>query len=181
MRLVEAMVNQLQLAGFDPKKISVVLSDTRTTKQFAHQHHTKVADEAAKVAGAGGFVLGAVIGAAFGWLASLGTINLPGGGFLVSAGPILGTLFGAAAGSVLGGILGAIAGREFSASEVKRYEKQLHQGQILISVSANEIHEAKRARDVFQVVDALDKASAKLESISQHSQDSNRMGWHCAA
>jgi len=73
MKLVEAILDQLQLAGFDSKKISVLLPNRTVTKQFAHQHHTKVPDEAATVAGAGGLVLGAVVGAAFGWLASLGT------------------------------------------------------------------------------------------------------------
>ena len=181
MKLVEGIVDQLQLAGFDSKKISVLLPDKTITKRFAHQHHTKVPDGAATVAGAGGLVVGAVVGAAFGWLASLGTINLPGGGFLLSAGPIVATMLGAAIGSALGGILGAIAGLEFSASEVKRYARQLQEGQILISVYANETQEAKRARDIFQVLEALDKSSATRESIARNSQDSSRMGWHCAA
>ena len=181
MRLVEAIVDQLQLAGFDSKKISVLLPDKTATKRFAHLHHTKVPDEAATLAGAGGLVVGAVVGAAFGWLASLGTINLPGGGFLVTAGPVLATLLGGAVGSALGGILGAIVGLEFSASELKRYERQLQEGQNLISVCAEETHEAKRARDIFQVLEALDKSSATHESMAQKSQDSSRVGWHCAA
>jgi len=181
MKLVEAVLDQLQLAGFDSKRISVLLPDRTVTKQFAHQHHTKVPDGAATVAGAGGLLVGAVIGGAFGWLASLGTINLPGGGFLVSAGPIVATLVGGSIGSALGGLLGAIIGLKFSASEVKRYGRQLHEGQILISVGADETQEAKRARDIFQVVEALDKSSAADESIPRNSQDSSQMGWHCAA
>jgi len=181
MRLVEAIVDQLQLAGFDSRRISVLLPDKTVTKRFAHQHHTRVPDEAGTVAGAGGVVVGSIVGAAFGWLASLGTINLPGGGFLVSAGPIVATLLGGAVGAVLGGILGAIIGHEFSASEIKRYERQLQEGQILISVSADETLEAKRARDIFQVVEALDKSSVTRNSAAQDSQDSSQVGWHCAA
>jgi len=181
LKLVEAILDQLQLAGFDSRRISVLLPDKTVTKRFARQHHTKVPDGAATVAGAGGLVVGAVVGAAFGWLASLGTINLPGGGFLVSAGPILATLLGGAIGSALGGLLGAVVGLEFSASEVKRYERQLQEGQILISVCADETQEAKRARDIFQVLEALDKSSATPESSARNSQDSSRMGWHCAA
>jgi hypothetical protein len=181
VKLVEALVDQLQLAGFDSTKISVVLPDKRLTKRFAHQHHTKVPDEAATLAGAGGLVLGSIVGAAFGWLASLGTISLPGGGFLVSAGPVVATLLGAAVGSALGGILGAIVGLEFSASELRRYERQLQEGQILISVYANETHEAKRARDIFQLLEALDKSSATHEPIARNSPNPNPMGWHCAA
>ena len=181
LKLVEAVVGQLQLAGFDSRKISVLLPDKAVTKQFAHRHHTKVPDEAATVAGVGGLVLGAVVGAAFGWLASLGTITLPGGGFLVSAGPVVATLLAAAIGSVLGGISGAFVGLGFSASEVKRYERQLLEGQILISVCAEEAQEAKRARDIFQVLEAIDKSSATHESIAQNSPDSSRVGWHCAA
>jgi len=180
-RLVEAIVDQLQLAGFDSRRILVLLPDKTVTKQFAHQHHTKLPDEAGSVAGAGGVVVGSIVGAAFGWLASLGTINLPGGGFLVSAGPIVSTLLGGAVGAVLGGILGAIIGHEFSASEIKRYERQFQEGQILISVSADETQEAKRARDIFQVVEALDKSSATRDSTTQNSQDSSQVGWHCAA
>jgi hypothetical protein len=181
MKLVEAIVDQLQLAGFDSKNISVLLPDKTGTKQFANQHHTKVPDGAATVAGAGGLVVGAVVGAAFGWLAALGTINLPDGGFLVSAGPLVATLLGGAVGSALGGILGAVAGLEFSASEIKRYERQLQEGQILISVCADQTQEAKRARDIFQVLEALDKSSATHESMMRNSPDSSRMGWHCAA
>jgi len=181
LKLVEAILDQLQLAGFDSRRISVLLPDKTVTKRFARQHHTKVPDGAATVAGAGGLVVGAVVGAAFGWLASLGTINLPGGGFLVSAGPILATLLGGAIGSALGGLLGAVVGLEFSASEVKRYERQLQEGQILISVCADETQEAKRARDIFQVLEALDKSPATPESRTRNSQDSSRMGWHCAA
>jgi len=181
MSLVEAIVDQLQLAGFDSKKILVLLPDKRVTKRFAQQHHTKVPDEAATAAGAGGLVLGAVVGAAFGWLASLGTINLPGGGFLVSAGPIVAILLAGAVGSALGGILGAIVGLEFSACEVKRYDRQFQEGQILISVCADETQEAKRARDIFQVLEALDKSSATHESMTKNSPDSGRVGWHCAA
>ena len=181
MKLVEAIVDQLQLAGFESKKISVLLPDKTVTKRFAHQHHTKVPDGTATLAGAGGLIVGAVVGAAFGWLTSLGTINLPGGGFLVSAGPILALLIGGAVGSALGGILGAMVGLEFSCSEIKRYERQLQEGQILISVCANETQEAKRARDIFRVLEALDKSSATHESMTRNSQDSSQVGWHCAA
>jgi hypothetical protein len=168
MKLVEDMVDQLQLAGFDSRRISVLLPDRTVTRRFAHEHHTKVPDGVATVAGAGGLVMGAVIGAAFGWLASLGTINLPGGGFLVSAGPIVAILLGGAIGSVLGGILGAIVGLEFSASKVKRYERQ-PEGQILISVCADDTQEAKHARDVFQLTEALDKSSGSRKSVVSNS------------
>jgi len=181
MKLVEAIVDQLQLAGFDSKNISVLLPDKGVTKRFAHEHHTKVPDGAATVVGIGGLAVGAIVGAAFGWLASLGTISLPGGGFLVSAGPIVATLLGAAVGAALGGILGAMVGLEFSTSGIKRYERRLQEGQILISVCADQIQEAKRARDIFQVLEALDKSSATQESTAPNSHDSSPMGWHCAA
>ncbi|MEO8427947.1 MAG: DUF3341 domain-containing protein [Verrucomicrobiota bacterium] len=182
LRLAEAIVDQLQLAGFDSKKISVVLSDKTVMKRFAHQHHTKAPDEAATLAGAGGLLVGAIVGAAFGWLASLGTINLPGGGLLVSAGPLVATLLGAAAGSALGGILGAVLGLQFSASGVKPYsDRPFQDGQIMISVYANDPPEAKRARDIFQILEALDKSSASHEFSARNSQDPSKMGWHCAA
>ena len=181
MKLVEAIVNQLQLVGFDSSRISVLLPDKTVTKRFAREHHTKVPDGAATVAGAGGLVLGAVVGGAVGWLASLGTINLPGGGFLVSAGSVVATLIGGAVGAALGGILGALVGFEFSAYELKRYERQLQEGQILISVCADEMQEAKRARDIFQVLEAIDKSSATHDPGAQEPQNSSRVGWHCAA
>src|SRR5262245_53167386 len=181
VRLTEAIVEQLQLAGFGPRTISVRMPDKHVTRLFARQHHTRIPQEAAAMAGAGGLVLGAGVGAAFGWLISLGTLSVPGGELPISAGPLLSTLIGAAMGAVLGGILGTVVGKQLSAFEVKRDEKQLQAGNILISVYTDNNLEAKRARDIFKVLESLDKSSEKRATTAENSQTPSQMEWHCAA
>ncbi len=65
----ESIVNKLKDAGFASNDISVLLPDKSTTKDFAHEKHTK-APEGAAIGGVVGIGTGAVLG----WLA--GIVNI---------------------------------------------------------------------------------------------------------
>src|SRR4029450_118381 len=101
----EAIVGELKASGFSNNDISALFPDTEGTRDFAHEQKTKAPEGASTGAGAGG-----LLGRAFGWLAGIGALAIPGIGPFVAAGPIMAALGGAAVGATVGGIGGALVG-----------------------------------------------------------------------
>ena len=60
------IVDRLKAAGFSNNDISVLLPDKSSTREFAHEQHTKAPEGAATGAGTGG-----LLGGALGWLAGM--------------------------------------------------------------------------------------------------------------
>ena len=147
------IVDQLKAAGFSANDISVLLPDTSGTKDFAHEHHTKAPEGAAAGAGTGG-----VLGGALGWLVGIGALAIPGLGPFIAARPIMAALSGAAAGAALGGVAGALIGLGIPEYEAKRYEGKLKEGNLLISVHAEDRTERARAKRIFEQAGAEDIA-----------------------
>ena len=96
------IVNRLKTAGFSNNDISALLPDTTTTKDFAHEQHTKLPEGATA-----GVTTGGILGGALGWLAGIGTLAIPGLGAFIAAGPLMAALSGAAVGAAVGGLTGA--------------------------------------------------------------------------
>src|SRR5437660_580672 len=101
----DAIIRNLQAAGFSGNDISVLTADKEGTRDFAHEHNTKAPEGA--TAGGG---TGAAVGGVLGWLAGIGTLAIPGLGPFIAAGPIMAALSGAAVGGVVGGVAGALIG-----------------------------------------------------------------------
>src|SRR5437773_10681516 len=120
------IVDNLKTAGFSNSDISVLLPDKAGTRDFAHEKGTKAPEGAITGAGTGG-----VLGGAFGWLAGIGALAIPGIGPFIAAGPIMAALSGAAIGAAAGGIAGALIGLGIPELEAKRYEEKLKEGNIL--------------------------------------------------
>jgi hypothetical protein len=146
-----AIVDRLKTAGFSPNDISVLLPDKAGTKDFAHEQHTKAPEGAVTGAGTGG-----VLGGALGWLVGIGALAIPGLGPFIAAGPILAALSGAAAGAALGGVTGALVGMGIPEYEAKRYEGKIKEGNMLISVHAEDSTERERAKTIFEQAGAED-------------------------
>ena len=125
----ESIVKNLKEVGFTDNDISVLFPDKTTTKDFAHEKHTK-SPEGAAIGGSVGLGTGAVIGL----LAGIGALAIPGVGPLIAAGPIMGALSGAAVGAATGGLAGALIGLGIPEYEAKRYEGKITGGSALISV-----------------------------------------------
>jgi hypothetical protein len=85
--------------------ISVLLTDTRSTKEFAHVKETKAPEGAAA-----GVTTGGVIGGTLGVLAGIGVLAIPGVGPFIAAGPIVAGLAGLGVGGAVGGLVGALVG-----------------------------------------------------------------------
>jgi hypothetical protein len=148
-----SIVEQLKTAGYSNNDISVLFPDKSGTRDFIHEHHTKAPEGALTGAGAGGLA-----GGSLGWLVGIGTFAIPGLGPFVAAGPIMAALSGAAIGATLGGIAGALVGMGIPEFEAKRYEGKVREGNLLISVHAEDSKGVRQAKDIFEHCGAQDIA-----------------------
>jgi uncharacterized membrane protein len=148
------IVNSLKEAGFSNDDVSVLLPDRAGSRDFAHEHNTKAPEGAAAGAVAGGITAGVL-----GWMVGIGTLAIPGVGPLIAAGPILAALSGAAAGGAVGTMAGALVGLGIPEYEAKQYEGKVKNGNILISVHAEDSKERKTAKEIFDRAHADDVSS----------------------
>jgi uncharacterized membrane protein len=156
----EVIITNLKLAGFSNNDISVLFPDKTTTKDFAHEKHTK-APEGAAIGGAVGFSVGAGIGL----LAGIGAIAIPGVGPLIAAGPIMGALSGASVGAATGGLTGSLIGLGIPEYEAKRYEGKIIGGNTLISVHTKSGDAIDKVKDIFKFAHAEDISSTEEETV----------------
>lgn len=159
---LDAALIQLKASGFSNDDISVLFPDKGTTKEFAHEKHTKAPEGAA--AGAG---TGAVLGGTLGWLVGIGALAIPGLGPFIAAGPIVAALAGAGAGGAVGGVTGALVGMGIPEFEAKRYEGILKSGRILLSVHCDSSEETKKAKDLLEKAGATDVSSAGEAAVDK--------------
>jgi hypothetical protein len=141
----EAIVADLQAAGFAPNDVSALFPDTTTTRDFAHTAATKAPEGTAVGASTGG-----LLGGTLGWLAGIGALAIPGVGPFIAAGPIMAALGGAAVGAAAGGLTGALVGYGIPEHEAKRYEGKLAEGNILLSVHTDDSDEVSVAKEIFE-------------------------------
>lgn len=153
--IADNIVSALKLDGFEHKDISVLFPDTSSTRDFAHEAHTKAPEGAATGAGAGG-----VVGGTLGLLAGIGLLAIPGVGPFIAAGPIMAALSGIAVGAAVGGITGALIGMGIPEIEAKRYEGKIRDGNILISVHTTDSKEVADAKRIFEAAHATDISSS---------------------
>jgi hypothetical protein len=154
------IVDRLIGAGFPSDSISALFPDMDTTKDFAHEKHTKAPEGAVVGASAGG-----VIGGSVGLLAGLGALAIPGIGPFIAAGPLMAALSGIAVGATVGGVAGALIGMGVPELEAKRYEGKLKEGNILISAFANSSDQTKEAKRIFEEGGADDICVTSVESV----------------
>ncbi|MFN0067725.1 MAG: DUF3341 domain-containing protein [Limisphaerales bacterium] len=140
----DTIVSRLKSSGFSYDDISVLFPDKQSTRDFAHEKHTKAPEGTATGAGAGGLV-----GGTLGLLAGIGALAIPGVGPFIAAGPIMAALSGAAVGATVGGIAGGLIGLGIPEYEAKRYEGKVREGKILISVHTESGEEIKLAKEIF--------------------------------
>jgi hypothetical protein len=127
---------------------------------FVHERNTPARAGAAAGAGTGG-----VLGGAFGLLAGVGSIVVPGLGALVAAGPILAMLSGAAAGAAVGGVAGALVGLGIPEYEARHYEGTVGSGSALIAVHTEDTEERSRAARIFDELGARDVGTIREDTV----------------
>ncbi len=162
----EAAVDQLIAAGFSNDDVSVLMSDSKGSKEFASEKNTKAPEGTTT-----GVVSGGTIGGTLGLLAGLGALAIPGVGPLIAAGPIMGALAGLGIGGAVGGLVGALVGMGIPEYEAKRYEGRVKDGGILVSVHCDSSDEVGRAKDVLKAAGGEDIASAGEKAVSTHTDN----------
>src|SRR5579859_7133981 len=152
---IDSAVDALKAAGFKNTDISVLFPENEGTKDFAHEKDTKAPEGATAGAGTGG-----LLGGGLGWLVGIGALAIPGVGPFIAAGPIVATLAGMGVGGAVGGLTGALVGSGIPEYEAKRYEGQIKEGGILLSVHCDDSEWTKRAKDILERTGAHDVASS---------------------
>jgi hypothetical protein len=167
-RAVDALVTE----NFSNSDVSVLMPDNQSTKDFAHEKHTKSPEGTATGVAAGG-----TIGGTLGLLAGIGALAIPGVGPFIAAGPIMGALAGLGVGGAVGGLVGALVGMGIPEYEAKRYEGRVKDGGVLLSVHCDTSEEIARAKDVLKQTGAEDIASTGEEAVGATSsaRDANRL------
>jgi hypothetical protein len=150
----EGAVDSLIAAGFASSAISVLLPDSGSTREFAHEKDTKAPEGTTAGATTGG-----VIGGTLGVLAGIGALAIPGVGPLIAAGPIMAGLAGLGVGGAVGGLVGALIGMGIPEYEAKRYEGRVKDGGTLLSVHCDTSEQITRAKDMLKGTGATDIAS----------------------
>jgi hypothetical protein len=151
----ERAVDSLIAAGFPSADISVLLADSRSTKEFAHEKDTKAPEGTTA-----GVTAGGVVGGALGVLAGIGAVAIPGVGPMIAAGPIMAGLAGLGVGGVVGGLVGALVGMGIPEYEAKRYEGRVKGGGTLLAVHCDSSEQVSRAKDLLKSTGAEDIASS---------------------
>jgi hypothetical protein len=113
----EGAVDDLIASGFSSGDISVLLPDSQSSKELAHEKNTKAPEGTAT-----GVTAGGAIGGTLGLLAGIGALAIPGLGPFIAAGPIMAALAGVGVGGAIGGVIGALVGMGIPEYEAKRYE-----------------------------------------------------------
>src|ERR1700676_1950847 len=150
----ERAVDRLMAAGFSNNDISVLLPDTHSSKEFAHEKNTKAPEGATT-----GVTTGGVVGGTLGLLAGIGALAIPGVGPFIAAGPIMGALAGLGVGGAVGGLIGALVGMGIPEYEAKRYEGRIKDGGILVSVHCDDGDWVKKAEEILKRSGAEDISS----------------------
>lgn len=139
-RVAREAVDDLRRAGFD-KEISILARDKGRQEGEAAGGGLTMGIEG-DTGIAEGVTTGGVLGGLAGLAAGAGALVVPGLGPLVAAGPIAGLLSGAATGGVAGGLLDW----GIPEAEGRRYEEDVRQGKILVSVRCSEDRAEQAAR-----------------------------------
>ncbi len=152
---LENGVDQLKSNNFRNEDISILMPHNDGNKEIATEMNTK-APEGVTTGGA----TGAIMGGGLGWLLGIGALAIPGLGPFIAAGPIMAALAGMGAGATLGGVAGGLIGMGMPEYEAKRYEGQVKDGGILISVHCDDSEWSSRAKNILEATGARDVSSS---------------------
>lgn len=147
----ERAVDRIVAGGFSNADVSVLLPDSASTRDFAHEKNTKAPEGTAT-----GVTAGGAIGGTLGLLAGIGALAIPGIGPLIAAGPIMGALAGLGVGGTVGGLIGALVGMGIPEYEAHRYEGRVKEGGVLLSVHCDTSDEVDSAKNLLKQTGAED-------------------------
>jgi hypothetical protein len=157
--IARSIVEELEVSGVRSHDISILFPDTSALTIFAAEQDIHVLKRTSTCASAS-----IALGGALAWLASIGSLSIPGIGPFIAAGPVGSALTGATVGATIGGLAGALVGLGISKIEAKRYEDKIRKGGILVSAHALNRREISRVKNIFTVEGAEDISSVGVAS-----------------
>ena len=128
------VVHALQEAGFSDEEISIVMRHWSEERSPGESRASLVAK---------GAIVGGVVGASPGLLATLASLLVPGLGWVWAAGPLVAVL-GAAPGALFGAGVAEIGASEIPAEKSHLYRERVEQGHVLLAVHTRQ-EDAPRA------------------------------------
>lgn len=175
------IVDRLLSSGFSNEDISILYPDRNKDKirtnergeveyedsQRKKSNLTTEKHSKAPEGGVTGAATGGILGGSLGLLAGIGALAIPGLGAFIAAGPIMAALSGSAVGGGVGLLIGALIGSGIPEYEAKKYEAGLKEGNILISIHADNDEEIHKANEILKKEGAKDISSTS-ETRSRH-------------
>ena len=162
----EAVVRDLERAGYDRNDISLVANETSRGSARTTTTTTRSGDGGAAEGAGTGAVIGGVTGGVAGLIASLAGLAIPGIGPVLAAGPLVAALTGAGVGAVAGGLIGALPSAGVPEEHARYYEEGVRRGGTLVTVAASDA-DADEVMDIMNrhnPVDIEERASQWRET-----------------
>jgi hypothetical protein len=153
----------LHQSGFTLDEVGFVAGDTR-----GHQT-PKVGPSLKEEGSESEAVSDAFVGGAIGLAAGLFAVLVPGFGFLIAAGPLVGAFGGLTAGVAVGGLVGILKDHNISEEQAEFYAEGVRRGGALVTV-----HGVTEARET-EARKILDRSGA-IE-VEQLADEWRRSGW----
>src|SRR6266567_2556236 len=145
----EAAVDAIIKRGYTRDDISVLMSDSTKSKEFAVETRSHAVDGLG-IGGAIGGTVGAVLAAI---VAVAAPFTIPGVGLIV-AGPIAAALAGAGAGGATGGLIGLLIGTGIPEHRAKVYETGVRGGGILLGIETKTSEEVDKLETLLEDIGA---------------------------
>jgi hypothetical protein len=150
-------------AGLTENEVGFVTGDTRG-------HTTPKVGPVLKDEGSGSeAVKDAFVGGAIGLAAGLFAVLVPGFGFLIAAGPLVGAFGGLTAGAAVGGLIGILKDHGISEDEAEFYAEGVKRGGALVTVHGVEEKRETEARKILDTRGAIE--------VEQLADEYRREGW----
>jgi len=152
----EAAILELQKAGFDMQKISIIGQDYQTTE---HVRGFLTWKDSAQAGAVGAGYWGSFFGGLFGILSGVGLLFVPGVGPVIVAGHVVGVLAGWLEGMIVGGVgaavagglVGALVGLGIPQEQALKYETEIKAGKFALITSGTD-------EEVKQILENADHA-----------------------
>ncbi len=128
----EKAVSELKQIGYTQNEISIIMKDRNAAADFADEVGASRTMEGIGTGAAIGGTLGAILGG----ILAVGSITIPGVGFLV-AGSLASMLAGAGAGGLAGSLLGWLTSAGIPDDVAPYYERSIGEGGIVVAVAAH--------------------------------------------
>jgi hypothetical protein len=135
----------LNAKGYRPADIAVMLPENTGAKDFGHEKRSKGLEGAAA-----GSALGAITGAAIGWLVSSGVVSIASLQPLVAVGTQIAVLAAGGCGGAIGWMIGLFLGMGTPEYVAKRYVGRKGLGGILLSVHCDDRAWCRRAEKLLR-------------------------------